>query len=162
MKTEEDEAFDELARKQGSWGGGFQAKRAAAADKLHWSDCAVHNAPAYPAGECDCDARLSKYAETLLEEATRSCNNIDEQRALDALMREAQPAQEPVAVISAWSLREVYFDVDGEPSMHRSPPQRKWVGLTDEEIKGLWESRVSWTNNNFARAVEQLLKEKNA
>lgn len=26
------------------------------------------------------------------------------------------------AVISAWSLREVYFDEDGEPSMHRSPP----------------------------------------
>ena len=34
MKTEEDEAFDELARRQGMWGGGFQAKRAAAADKL--------------------------------------------------------------------------------------------------------------------------------
>ena len=34
MKTEEDEAFDELARKQGSWGGGFPAKRAMAADKL--------------------------------------------------------------------------------------------------------------------------------
>ena len=33
MKTEEDEAFDELAKKQGMWGGGFQAKRAAAADK---------------------------------------------------------------------------------------------------------------------------------
>ena len=32
----------------------------------------------------------------------------------------AQPEQEPV--ISAWSLREVYFDEDGEPSMHRSPP----------------------------------------
>ena len=54
MKTEEDEAFDELAKKQGMWGGGFQAKRAAAADKLHWSDCAVHNEPAYPAGPCDC------------------------------------------------------------------------------------------------------------
>jgi hypothetical protein len=27
-----------------------------AADKLHWSDCAVHNGPAYPAGECDCGA----------------------------------------------------------------------------------------------------------
>jgi len=67
MKDAEDEAFDELARKQGDWGGGFQAKRAAAADKLkpalvwpenktfsHWSDCAIHNAPAYPAGECDC------------------------------------------------------------------------------------------------------------
>jgi hypothetical protein len=39
-----------------------------------------------------------------------------------------KPAQEPQpvklheAVISAWSLREVYFDEDGEPSMHRSPP----------------------------------------
>jgi hypothetical protein len=60
MRTEEDEAFDELARRQGMWGGGFPAKRAMAANKL-------------------------------LEEATRSCNNIDEQRALDALMREAQP-----------------------------------------------------------------------
>ena len=95
MRTEEDEAFDELAKKQGDWGGGFPAKRAMAAGKLHWSDCAVHNGPAYPAGECDCDARLSKYAETLLEEATRSCNNIDEQRALDALMLNFhKPAQE--------------------------------------------------------------------
>ena len=34
MKTEEDEAFDEIARKQGHWGGGFMAKRAMAADKL--------------------------------------------------------------------------------------------------------------------------------
>jgi hypothetical protein len=33
MKTEEDEAFDEIARKQGHWGGGFMAKRAMAADK---------------------------------------------------------------------------------------------------------------------------------
>ena len=22
--------------------------------KAHWSDCAVHNAPALPKGECDC------------------------------------------------------------------------------------------------------------
>lgn len=32
--TPEDEAFDELARKQGAWGGGYQAKRKMAADKL--------------------------------------------------------------------------------------------------------------------------------
>jgi len=31
--TPEDEAFDEIARKQGHWGGGFMAKRAMAADK---------------------------------------------------------------------------------------------------------------------------------
>jgi hypothetical protein len=34
MKTPEDEAFDELAQRQGDWGGGFQAKRQMAADKL--------------------------------------------------------------------------------------------------------------------------------
>jgi hypothetical protein len=34
MKNEEDEAFDELAKRQGAWGGGFSAKRAMAAGKL--------------------------------------------------------------------------------------------------------------------------------
>lgn len=38
MKTLEDEAFDELARRQGAWGGGFPAKRAMAADKLQEPD----------------------------------------------------------------------------------------------------------------------------
>ena len=33
MKTPEDEAFDDLAKRQGAWGGGFPAKRAMAADK---------------------------------------------------------------------------------------------------------------------------------
>ena len=35
MKTPEDEAFDDLAKKQGAWGGGFQAKRQAAMDKIN-------------------------------------------------------------------------------------------------------------------------------
>jgi hypothetical protein len=39
MKTEEDEAFDELARRQGMWGGGFPAKRQMAADKLQDGKC---------------------------------------------------------------------------------------------------------------------------
>lgn len=34
MKTEENEAFDDLAKKQGAWGGGFKAKQAMAADKF--------------------------------------------------------------------------------------------------------------------------------
>jgi hypothetical protein len=39
MKTEEDEAFDELARRQGMWGGGFPAKRQAAMDKQEpWNE----------------------------------------------------------------------------------------------------------------------------
>ena len=44
MKTPEDEAFDELAKKQGDWGGGFPAKRKMAADKVqeHWRDYFVN------------------------------------------------------------------------------------------------------------------------
>ena len=38
MKDAEDEAFDDLARRQGAWGGGYRAKRAAAADKLQEQD----------------------------------------------------------------------------------------------------------------------------
>jgi hypothetical protein len=34
MKTPEDEAFDDIDRRQRWWGGGFPAKRAMAADKL--------------------------------------------------------------------------------------------------------------------------------
>jgi hypothetical protein len=38
MKTEEDEAFDELAKRQGMWGGGFQAKRAMAKARIDDDD----------------------------------------------------------------------------------------------------------------------------
>ena len=74
MKDAEDEAFDEIARKQGAWGGGFKAKQAMAADKLqepaqerccyHDSDCAVHNMPAYPAGPCDCTQQFKFWSVT--------------------------------------------------------------------------------------------------
>jgi hypothetical protein len=38
MKTEEDEAFDELAKRQGMWGGGFPAKRAMAKARIDDDD----------------------------------------------------------------------------------------------------------------------------
>ena len=174
MKTEEDEAFDELARRQGMWGGGFKAKQAMAADKL-------------------------------LEEATRSCNHIDEQRALDALMREAQPthcqctackngilhasdcavhngpaypagpcdcgvAQEPVA----WAIydrrggsKSLHWPENHSPDgdatkfdavpLYTAPPQREWVGLTAQEAAECWTTNAVQIWENF----EAKLKEKN-
>ena len=38
MKTEEDEAFDDLAKKQGDWGGGFKAKQAMAKARVEDDD----------------------------------------------------------------------------------------------------------------------------
>jgi len=149
MKDAEDEAFDELARRQGSWGGGFNAKRAAAADKMqeppsewegikaildeyglqaidfvadfkaalaqpaqesvkHWSDCAVHDGPAYPAGECDCGAaqKTERKALRLALEALEDLIMKHFENTGQVLYKEtyaiveealAQPAQKPVA-----------------------------------------------------------------
>ena len=67
------------------------------------------------------------------------------------------------AVISAWSLREVYFDEDGEPSMHRSPPQRPWVGLTDSDWRWVAD-RKGTSLDSFdqgAAWAQQRLQERN-
>ena len=90
------------------------------------------------------------------------CVSTKAEPAITALKeRLAQPDQEPV--ISTWVLREVYFDEDGEPISHRSPPQRTWVGLTDDEIAHGWKE--SWvTEQAWQSAVwwaEAKLKEKN-
>ena len=114
---------------------------------LHASDCAVHSGPAYPAGGCDCGA---------------------------------QPEQEPVA----WMFqhdetgRMNYVSNDGihDPTMflgmnpryalvcplYTTPPQRTWVGLTNEEIDKtlrVYEQDYGWIS--FAKAIEAKLKEKN-
>jgi len=117
MKTEEDEAFDELAKRQGDWGGGFPAKRAMAADKLqpalvwpenktfsHWSDCAVHNGPAYPAGKCDCGVAQKPVAWFRYENGMRIYYETKAWDDLQALYTTpplpAQPVQEPVARVA--------------------------------------------------------------
>jgi len=157
MKTEEDEAFDELERRQG---GGFPAKRAMAADKLqeplhvvqsngkhspllthmmnkrtappahcqctacktgiiHASDCAVHNGPAYPAGECDCGvaqepvAWCIKYGGVLL-------------------YAEGSLSKKEVEGNFARNFNEGLSEII---PFYTTPPKRSWVGLTDEDIE---------------------------
>ena len=111
MKTEEDEAFDDLAKKQGDWGGGFKAKQAMAADKL---------------GQ-------------LLEE-----NNMPDTPTARAVYRKM--------------LERVEDDDDIQD--YKKP----WVSLTDEEIDKTYWRREPFrrpTQFEFARDIEQLLKEKN-
>ena len=84
------------------------------------------------------------------------------QQALE--QQQAEPVALHEAVISAWSLREVYFDEDGEPSMHRSPPQRPWVGLTEfqfAEIYNKWNDSNGSTPWGLNQALEAKLKELN-
>jgi hypothetical protein len=171
MKTEEDEAFDELARRQGAWGGGFPAKRAMAADKysdivsdggldprnqfdaqpahcqctackdgvIHASDCAVHNGPAYPAGECDCGVAQEPLSEVL-------------KLALEALEEYAdQEGKTRAADEAITAIKEALAQ----------PVQREWVGLTDEEIHGTAGYNGTREMYLFALTLIAKLKEKN-
>jgi len=48
------------------------------------------------------------------------------------------------------------FDDPSITPLYTAPPQREWVGLTDEDIDAAWKDKLS-----FSRAIEAKLKEKN-
>ena len=82
---------------------------------------------------------------------------------------EAQPEQEPVA----WYIREKdVATTDGEwaeknldmcEPLYTSPPQRTWVGLSDEEVDDLSREMVKGKKsvNWLSYSIEAKLKEKN-
>ena len=102
-----------------------------------------------------------------------ACKRIDELKAENKVLKEAlaQPEQEPVAW---WIPKAEQFCLpssDGtrpfakawEP-LYTTPPQRTWVGLTNEEIqkkRHLIDWTAGWSYNTFARAIEAKLKDKN-
>jgi hypothetical protein len=79
---------------------------------------------------------------------------------------------EPVAWVCMKSeMHDIDFDqpeIDAIPvgtMLYTTPPQRTWVGLTDEEIRlqwsEFWEAECHPWAIEFARAIEAKLKEKN-
>ena len=96
--------------------------------------------------------------------------------------RLAQPEQEPVAWVSSeellvmrgnalggakdWRINVGLVKQDGDVGLYTTPPQRTWVGLTDEEIDALhMEVKVqlmgTFDTKDIYRAIEAKLKEKN-
>ena len=93
-------------------------------------------------------------------------NGID--KAIAAIKKAlAQPEQEPVVFNTLTSLKHKKTVGPIERAMmNTTPPQRTWVGLTDEEILEKCESVPDYDIGNydliqFARAIEAALKEKN-
>jgi hypothetical protein len=73
-----------------------------------------------------------------------------------------EPAQEPVAW-AKFSAKGNIIDLLSEPDddytpLYTTPPQRTWVGLTDEEMQDLWDR---YAHMEMMRAIEAKLKEKN-
>lgn len=147
MKDAEDEAFDDLAKRQGSWGGGYQAKRKMAADKL-WDKPSV---------------AFDEWWNGDNDESTNPFRLESGAYWAWAGWKAAlvQPAQEPVAWV--WkdmrgqdivSLFEPRFN---SVHLYTAPPKREWVGLTDADIADCMEMSIQKT----CRAIEAKLKEKN-
>jgi hypothetical protein len=82
---------------------------------------------------------------------------------------EQEPVQEPFCFFYVENGEEYFapkgaYVPDNAQPLYTAPPQRTWVGLTDEEIKTIcsengWDS--SWQSLRFARAIEAKLKQKN-
>ena len=83
-----------------------------------------------------------------------------------------EPKQEPVAIVQqeAFGRGQVlwikpHLDVLDGTSLYTAPPQREWVGLTDDEIKILaTQGRTDFAKpawEEYALAIEAKLKEKN-
>jgi hypothetical protein len=110
MKTPEDEAFDDLAKKQGDWGGGFPAKRKAAADKLE--------------GDVDAFERWWYYegsappqqGEDHEEHTKRMCQIAWSNGAYVA----AQPVQEPVAW--RWVIKKLNGGYEWRYTLNKTRP----------------------------------------
>jgi hypothetical protein len=137
MKTEEDEAFDELAKRQSAWGGGYQAKRKMAADKFI-------SAEKRKVGE--------RYGYVPKLHPSEWMNDHNE----DNLDMVAQPAQEPIA--------KVRHDLEGRigwnPKAKHPVRLSRWLDANLEERKALVIQEplemvdIAWLADRYAKSAE--------
>jgi hypothetical protein len=86
-----------------------------------------------------------------------------EQCTTDKAYAEMEPAWTPLYTIPppCPTCEALARTVMLDQTAHDTPPQREWVGLTDEERKEIWWSCEQQTPTTFVKAIEQALKEKN-
>jgi hypothetical protein len=85
----------------------------------------------------------------------------DESQVVITVIKEilSQPEQEPVCdkdPQGCWNVR-----CQLGKKCKNTPPQRPWVGLTDEEIQSCWDGDLSPYQMQCIREIEAKLKEKN-
>lgn len=181
MKTEEDEAFDELAKKQGMWGGGFHAKKAMAMDKCQGMNC--QKSDVNPEHSLECEA---EHAATIAggyfvkttppaqdgkcglcgedQPFTGTCGGGKENPIALCFTPPAQPAQEPVTWMVTYQdgSREVVYEAPSTLNpdishavLHR-PSKRDRV-LFPTMLRKMWSGGEvqAWLDENVN-------KEKNA
>ena len=184
MKTPEDEAFDELARKQGAWGGGFQAKQAMAMHKTQDQNICRHYKQWQHCHICDLESQVAELKAALAQPAQEPVGTLNISRYKGHLVNHdfdyfgelpdgtysvyttppaAQPAQEPVECLDCGSnnvgLPATYDSLVDSVKVHPAQEQRPWVGLTEEDFSAINQSCL--TKLQAATSAESILKEKN-
>ena len=113
-----------------------------------------------------------------IQEYARPCQNCEYHRKRAQFWREEayrqaghplpDREQEPVAWFSTLPDGKLSIKIVGKPTegnwepLYTTPPQREWVGLTDDtEIFAISNTMPYANRFEFARAIEAKLKEKN-
>ena len=117
----------------------------------HASDCAVHNAPAYPIGECNCEAQPEQKPVAWRNAALRVGEDLCSVGPFGYYDMTAEQWLD-------WALSVV--------TVHAPPASKPWVGLTDEEKSDLWckstgRDCVNEDTHVFADSIEAKLRKKN-
>ena len=183
MKTPEDEAFDELAKRQGDWGGGYQAKRKAAADKINsdFDEEYIKYRASFPEGHMK-EEWLFPNAVVPVDTQTTAALLVEIKRLIHVvggmaleISKTVLPVQEPVAWMNpSWidpdtrGWQSDSFEsipIEGWLPIYTAPQQRPWVGLTDEEIKEIvgpyGDTPIKGYTRKLFDQIEAKLKDKN-
>jgi hypothetical protein len=128
---------------------------------------------------------LEEYCDALAQPAQQEkfcdANCVWTDHHPDCKFAQPAPVQEPVgklqeptgerawftiAELNAWADKKLsenphWVMPKDEPERDEPPPQRTWVGLTDEEMKRTCYEVFSYDPYTIARAIEAKLKEKN-
>jgi len=148
--TPEDEAFDELAKRQGMWGGGFQAKRAMAADKQE-----PRNENEWRKNNWRCQHGWLRGEQCEICNASLAPKPAQEPVAWPCLIVEADFSQDTVTLTMQCD--------DYKVSAHKhwlstTPPKREWVDLTEEDIESIG---LTSATSSDVRYILEAIKEKN-
>ena len=121
----------------------------------HDSDCAVHSMPAYPNEPCDCSlAALAQPEQEPVDFASllREAGEFVQSKPTWKRFIDGTPLANDIAVWMSVFAQDV--------ARRTSPPQRTWVGLTDEDITEI-DQGLYPTWKDEVQAIEAKLKEKN-
>jgi hypothetical protein len=163
--TDEDEAFEDLAKRQGDWGlqGSRKHQIMRYAENNARNEEMTQDKIIEMAQECGL-VGMRPHLDGIYIESLLAFAKLVAERALADPMREVQRLgqeieQEPVA----WADHGVVNWIADKQFKHASllyttPPQRTWVGLTDEDD-------IDWKEGgnlkDLVKAIEAKLKEKN-